>query len=185
MTLLRYIHLLVYASYCVKLYQHKYSFTPISFHSIKCIVMRIFPWNWFPNYYHARLAVFVFKGEKPTISCYAPKRVNTNYPFNSTIKCFKWSYVERSSKTTAPWTGPSCSLQPIKNQLLFAFWKILCHRVDCCFNISSFLVLQSLIILNRSIIFVKKAKQRLYFLRRLRSFGLTTQIMLTFYRARI
>ena len=32
-------------------------------------------------------------------------------------------------------------------------------------------------------IIVKKAQQRLYFLRRLRSFGLTTQIMLTFYRA--
>ncbi|KAK2186906.1 hypothetical protein NP493_185g06015 [Ridgeia piscesae] len=32
---------------------------------------------------------------------------------------------------------------------------------------------------------VKKAQQRLYFLRRLRSFGLTTQIMLTFYRAAI
>ncbi|KAK2181537.1 hypothetical protein NP493_393g00013 [Ridgeia piscesae] len=30
---------------------------------------------------------------------------------------------------------------------------------------------------------VKKAQQRLYFLSRLRSFGLTTQIMLTFYRA--
>ena len=30
---------------------------------------------------------------------------------------------------------------------------------------------------------VKKAKQRLYFLRRLRSFGLTTQVMLNFYRA--
>ncbi|KAK2166686.1 hypothetical protein NP493_1313g00028 [Ridgeia piscesae] len=32
---------------------------------------------------------------------------------------------------------------------------------------------------------VKKAQQRLYFLRRLRSFCLTTQIMLTFYRAAI
>ena len=32
---------------------------------------------------------------------------------------------------------------------------------------------------------VKKAQQRLYFLRRLSSFGLTTQIMLTFYRAAI
>ena len=32
---------------------------------------------------------------------------------------------------------------------------------------------------------VKKAQQRLYFLRRLRSFGLTSQIMLTFYRAAI
>ena len=31
--------------------------------------------------------------------------------------------------------------------------------------------------------FVIKAKQRLYFLRRLGSFGLTTQIMFTFYRA--
>ena len=31
-------------------------------------------------------------------------------------------------------------------------------------------------------IIVKKAQQRLYFLRRLRSFGLTTQIMLIFYR---
>ena len=30
---------------------------------------------------------------------------------------------------------------------------------------------------------VKKAQQRLYFLRRLRSFGLTTQVMLNFYRA--
>ncbi|KAK2163954.1 hypothetical protein NP493_1435g01052 [Ridgeia piscesae] len=30
---------------------------------------------------------------------------------------------------------------------------------------------------------VKKARQRLYFLRRLRSFGLTTQVMLNFYRA--
>ena len=30
---------------------------------------------------------------------------------------------------------------------------------------------------------VKKAQQRLYFLRRLISFGLTTQIMLNFYRA--
>ena len=29
----------------------------------------------------------------------------------------------------------------------------------------------------------KKAQQRLYFLRRLRSFGLTTQVMLNFYRA--
>ena len=32
---------------------------------------------------------------------------------------------------------------------------------------------------------VKKAKQRLYFLRRLRMFGLTTQVMLNFYRAAI
>ena len=32
---------------------------------------------------------------------------------------------------------------------------------------------------------VKKAQQRLYFLRRLRWFGLTTQLMLTFYRAAI
>ncbi len=32
---------------------------------------------------------------------------------------------------------------------------------------------------------VKKAQQRLYFLRRLTSFGLTTQIMLTFYIAEI
>ena len=32
---------------------------------------------------------------------------------------------------------------------------------------------------------VKKVQQRLYFLRRLRSFGLTTQIMLTFYRAAV
>ena len=30
---------------------------------------------------------------------------------------------------------------------------------------------------------VKTAQQRLYFLRRLRSFGLTTQVMLNFYRA--
>ncbi|KAK2177780.1 hypothetical protein NP493_578g00012 [Ridgeia piscesae] len=32
---------------------------------------------------------------------------------------------------------------------------------------------------------VKKVQQRLYFLRRLRSFGLTTQIILTFYRAAV
>ena len=32
---------------------------------------------------------------------------------------------------------------------------------------------------------IKKAQQRLYFLRRLRLFGLTPQIMLTFYRAAI
>jgi len=30
---------------------------------------------------------------------------------------------------------------------------------------------------------VKKAQQRLYFLRRLRSFGLTTQVMLNFHKA--
>ena len=38
--------------------------------------------------------------------------------------------------------------------------------------------------LNTDII-VKKAQQRLFVLRRLRSFGLTTQILLTFYRAAI